>query len=50
MKQYVDVSIFNSRFNHITGALHYYLFEVKQWVEWGNIHEDDKGYYIQVWA
>jgi len=50
MKVYVELSVFGSRFNQRTGDLYYYLVEANQWVELGNIYQEENGHYVNVYA
>lgn len=46
MKLYVELNYFNVRQNFVTMEAFFYLFEIKQWVEMGNIYEDAYGSFV----
>lgn len=48
MKLYVELNPFNCRHVNAKMEVWFYLFEVKQWVELGNIYKDQKGHFVNV--
>lgn len=48
MKLYLDLSAYNCRHNHIKMEVWFYCFELKQWVELGQMHKDAGGYFVNV--